>query len=98
MANHNATTAPGFTETKGYVQVTSLSTAVGLGTIPAGATFALITPETQAIRWRDDGTNPTTTVGMPLAAGATLQYTGNLAAFKMIETAATAKVNITYYE
>lgn len=98
MAQHNATTAPGYTEIKGYVQVTSLASAAGVGTVPDGATFALITPETQSIRWRDDGVDPTASVGMPLAAGATLQYTGKFSALKMIETSASAKVNITYYK
>ena len=42
----------------GYQQITSLSSATGL-TVPQGATLALIVPETQNVRWRDDGTNPT---------------------------------------
>lgn len=81
---------------KGYQQVTSISSATAL-TVPTGAVIALIQPETQSIRWRDDGTNPTTSVGMVLAAGETLAYTGNLAAFKLIEVTATAKVNVSYY-
>lgn len=81
----------------GYQQLTSLSGATAL-TIPAGASVAICTPETQAVRWRDDGTNPTSSVGMPLAVGATLIYdAAALAALKFIEQTASAKLNVSYY-
>jgi len=80
----------------GYQQITSLSAAAAL-TIPAGAHFALIQAETQPVRWRDDGTNPTTTVGMKLAVGDSLWYSGDLTAIRLIEQAASAKLNISYY-
>jgi hypothetical protein len=88
----------------GYQQITDLSTAVGL-TVPATdksglrqmPTFALITPLTGNVRWRDDGTNPTASVGMPLAAGVTLQYDGNLKGIKFINNGGTAELNISYY-
>jgi hypothetical protein len=88
----------------GYQQITSLSSATGL-TVPTTdlnglncrPAIALITPETQAVRWRDDGVNPTASVGMPLAAGVTLQYDGDLTAIKFIEQSASSKLNITYY-
>ena len=88
----------------GYQQITSLSSAqsltvplldkTGLNQKPA---FALITPETQGVRWRDDGTAPTSTVGMPLAAGVTLQYDGDLNKIQFIEQTGSAKLNISYY-
>lgn len=88
----------------GYQQITSLSSAQSL-TVPLldktglnqKPTFALITPETQGVRWRDDGTDPTASVGMPLAAGVTLQYDGDLNKIKFIEQAGSAKLNISYY-
>ena len=80
----------------GYQQITNLSSAVGL-TIPAGATLALIVPETQNVRWRDDGTDPTSTVGMPVYIGASLSYDGDLNRIKFIQEAASAKLNISYY-
>lgn len=89
----------------GYQQITSLSSAQGL-TVPSVdpvsglnvmPTIALITPETNGVRWRDDGTNPTASVGMPLAAGVTLQYDGDLRKIKFIEQTASAKLNISYY-
>jgi hypothetical protein len=81
---------------KGYQQLTSLSSATAL-TVPSGAKVALIQAEAQSIRWRDDGTNPTTTVGMILSAGESLYFTGSLATFKAIEVTASAKINISYY-
>jgi hypothetical protein len=80
----------------GYEQVTSLSSAAGL-TPPEGARLALIQAQDQDTRWRDDGTNPTTTVGMNLIAGAELSYSGNLAKIKFIEVAASAKLNVSYF-
>lgn len=80
----------------GYQQITSLSAAAGL-TPPQGATLALIVPETQGIRWRDDGTNPTASVGMPVASGSYLSYDGDLNRIKFIEQTASAKINVSYY-
>lgn len=100
-----ATTLKAITSCLGYQQITSLSSASGL-TVPTRdpstglsvtANFALITPETQGVRWRDDGIAPTASVGMPLAAGVTLQYDGDLSKIKFIEQTASAKLNISYY-
>lgn len=81
----------------GYEQITDLSSASTL-TVPAGATVALLNPETKSVRWRDDGTAPTASVGMVLHAGDTFIYTGDLSAIQLIETAASAELNISYYE
>lgn len=89
-------TKPGALTPLGYQQITSLSSAASL-TVPTGATCALIQAETQAVRWRDDGTNPTASVGMVLDAGSDLFYTGSLAAFRAIQTTASAKLNVSYY-
>ena len=80
----------------GYQQITSLSYAQAL-TVPAGATMALIVPETQAVRWRDDGTVPTASVGMPVAIGEPLNYDGDLNRIRFIEQTASAKINVSYY-
>jgi hypothetical protein len=81
----------------GYEQITSVSAAVGL-TVPSGADRALVQAFTQAVRWRDDGTDPTGSVGMVLAAGATLVYDGDLSALSLIEAASSAELNVTYYQ
>jgi len=88
----------------GYQQITSLTGSTAL-TVPTrdlnGLTckpsIAIITPEGQAVRWRDDGTAPTASVGMPLAAGVTLQYDGDLTEIRFIEQVIGAKLNVTYY-
>jgi hypothetical protein len=87
----------------GYEQITSLSSATSL-TVPVTdlnglscrPSIAMITPETQAVRWRDDAA-PTASVGMPLAAGVTLQYDGDISKIQFIEQTAGAKLNISYY-
>lgn len=81
---------------RGYVQITSLSAATGL-TVPDGAKYALIDCETQSVRWRDDGTNPTASVGQLLSPGDVLTYNGNLGAVKFIEVTASAKLNVSFY-
>jgi hypothetical protein len=80
----------------GYQQITSLSSAAGL-TPPQGATLALIVPETQNVRWRDDGTNPTASIGMPIFVGASLSYDGDFNKIKFIEETSSAKLNVSYY-
>lgn len=99
-----AMTLKSITSRLGYQQITSLSSATGL-TVPAKdlnglsckPSIALITPEGQAVRWRDDDVSPTASVGMPLAAGVTLQYDGDLTKIKFIEQLGGAKLNVTYY-
>lgn len=86
-------------ENKGYQQITSLTSSTAL-TVPAGAKFALIQAETAAVRYRDDGTAPTSTVGMWLAptsatAYIALWYTGKLEKLRFIS--ATGILNVSYY-
>lgn len=84
----------------GYQQITVLTSAVGL-TIPPSCggppTLAVITAEAQAVRYRDDSTDPTASVGMPLAVGVLLNYEGTLSKIKFIEQTATAKLNVSFY-
>ena len=92
------------TSVMGYQQITSLGSAtkltvsqkdlMGLAGTPR---IAIITPEAQAVRWRDDGVAPTATVGMPLAAGVTLQYDGDLSQIQFIQQTSGAIINVTYY-
>lgn len=80
----------------GYQQITAAA-AVGF-TIPAGTTHAVVTAETQAVRWRDDGTDPTAAVGMPIAVNTPTTFSqAQLPRVKFIEQAASTKLNITYY-
>jgi len=78
-----------------YVQLTDLGTATGIGA--GGGRVAMIQCLNQNVRWRDDGTDPTTTVGIRLHAGATFFYTGNLRSIRFIEETAGAELNINLY-
>lgn len=83
----------------GYQQLTSLSSSSSL-TVPTGSLFIMAVPETQAVRWRPDGstTAPTASVGMPLAVSQPLVYAGDLAAIRFIEQSASAKLNVFYFK
>lgn len=98
MTNGGQPTLQAYMQPVLYTQVTSLGSAVGLGTIPDGAKLAVIQAEAQNVRYRDDGTNPTTGAGMILVANDILFYTGNFSAIKFIEVTATAKLNVTFYK
>lgn len=80
----------------GYQQLTGMAAATNL-TVPQAARFAEITVEAQGVRYRDDGVAPTTTVGMPVAAGVAFQYSGNLNAIQFIAQVAGAILNVLYY-
>src|SRR5262249_22133062 len=62
------------------------------GGIPARANIAWIGVESQGIRYRDDGTAPTASVGFPIPAGGTLFYVGTLSAIELIGQNAAAIV------
>lgn len=85
----------------GYCQLTSLSGAVKLTSctngIPLTANVIVAVPETQAVRWRDDGTAPSSTVGMPIATGVALVYQGNLTTIQFIEQTSSATLNVVFY-
>lgn len=84
-------------EAVGYQQITNLSSVVTL--VPPGyARAVLLQAEGENIRWRDDGENPTSTVGMILSSADTfLFYNGPFNSLRLIEAAVGAILNITYY-
>lgn len=98
---------------QGYQQLTVAGTAVGL-TMPTGAidtgpnsatvvtkknvSFVFIRCSTANVRWRDDGTDPDASTGVPLNAGETLEYDGNPARIKFIRTGGTSAVlDVSFY-
>lgn len=86
---------------KGYSQIVQLAGPKDLAAadaIPDGANYAVIIAEGADVRWRDDGTNPTASVGMPLPNGGVLEYDGKLSALKFIQVSAGAKINVSYYQ
>lgn len=80
----------------GYVKM-SATTARPLASMPDKATHALLITETQAIRWRDDGTVPTTTDGMQLAVNTPFVYFGDIRKIQIVEVVVGAVVHVSYY-
>ena len=80
----------------GFEKLATLTSAKGLVNVPANAIGALIQAEGEAVRWQDVA-EPTAVLGMLLADGDTLWYTGDLSKIKFFENAATAHINCTYY-
>lgn len=81
----------------GYEQITSLTAAKSL-TVPSGANFAIITVSTAAVRWRDDGTAPTASLGMPLATNdEPMEYSGTLTAIQFIAQSGNPVLDVSYY-
>lgn len=80
----------------GFQQITALTSATNL-TAPAGTNMALICAEGASVRWRDDGTPPTATIGMPVSAGQCFNYMGTFATIQFIQVTATASLDVSYY-
>ena len=66
-------------------------------TVPAGSGVAQICIESQAARYRDDGTNPTATTGIPVAVGC-FQYFGPLNKVAFIGQVAGSTLDVSYYK
>lgn len=80
---------------KGYEQITGItgSTVKALSGA-TGAKFAIVIPKVTG-RWRDDGTDPTSTVGMPLTASQPMRCDQNVLTavrFKDVDT-----LDVVYY-
>jgi hypothetical protein len=82
----------------GYQQLdaTALSASVGF-TLPAGAKVAVVVSEAADVRWRDDGTDPTASVGMYLAAKTYFAFAANLKKVRFIAVSGSPLLNISYY-
>src|SRR5580704_15912761 len=78
----------------GYQQITNLSSAVGFTSVPSGTNYAVITVETAGIRWRDDGTAPTASVGMPVSSGQSFSYTTSFSKFQAIQQTSGAILDV----
>lgn len=85
----------------GYTQMTSaeLAAAAVLESVPVDAKVAIIhNSGSTAVRWRDDGVDPTAAIGMLISSGERLTYDGNLSAMKLIRVADGAILDISYYK
>lgn len=76
---------------------TSSSASLTSGGVINGSKLAYIQAESKNVRYRDDGAAPTASVGIQIAAAASILYAGTATALRFIEEAASAKVNILFY-
>jgi hypothetical protein len=93
-------TYPAQTKHMGYQQLTVSTTAVAL-TVPAGATRAVCQVVAQPIRYRMDGTAPTSLIGYPAVATTVIEVNGmdNIKAFRAIRSGGTdATLEILYFQ
>jgi hypothetical protein len=80
----------------GFEQL-ELSTTPKSLAVPNGAAYAKIRANLFDSRWRDDGTDPTNTVGHILYEGKTITYIGDLRKMRFVSIPGTSYVSITYY-
>lgn len=78
-------------------QLSVTTSASSTLTVPGGAYIAHIQAYDGNIRYRDDGTSPTTTTGMCIFAGGDKWYIGDLDAIELISETGTVEVNVLYY-
>lgn len=85
-------------KTDSFVRMTSLGTATALDTVPDDAEAVLLTADSNAVRFTDDAgsTTPTATVGHLLAVDEPYLYEGDPGDLRVIESAASAELNISY--
>lgn len=81
----------------GYQEMNSLAASTALPSIPSGTAEAFIVCEAQNVRWRDDGTDPTASVGMLLLPSQPFPYIASLPRLRIIQTTASAACHVTYY-
>lgn len=85
----------------GFKRVATItSTVVALPDIPSNAAYAYIQADGGDLRWRDDGTDPTSTVGHYLAANDDLWYVVDRLPIRFIrdtDEAETTNLHVTYY-
>lgn len=84
----------------GYEQKVVSDSAVGFASIPLNANKAVVVVEESNIRWRDDGDDPTSSVGTKSFVNTTivLEGRGRINNFRAIRLSTTdAKLSINYY-
>ena len=88
----------------GFETITVSNTAIGFTTATivtstTSASYAYGYVATDAVRYRDDGVNPTAAVGIPVAVSTYFEVCGAAAvrAFRMIRQTTDASVSVAYY-
>ena len=82
----------------GFEQITVTNTAVITLTVPQEAVMAIVNVQDQPVYSRDDGTDPTTTVGRLNKADTELVVCGSaMNKIGFIASGTDAKINVSYY-
>lgn len=82
----------------GYQQMAVPADSVSAAPVPpAGTIVALMKIEGAPVRYRDDGADPTQSIGMPLSIGESMAYDAVMLDMRLIGQQAGAIVNIAYY-
>jgi hypothetical protein len=98
-------TVTGYRRPLGYQQISAATLAAATPlTMPtavpgiAGPGLVIVQCNGGSVRWRDDGVDPTASVGMSIPAGAELDYVGDATKIKFILSAAAPILDVSYYE
>jgi len=104
MGYQSNTTVFGYERPLGYQQIVAATLATAQKfTIPAAINGqpirrAIVQNNTAGtVRWRDDGTPPTATVGMVIPANSELDYGGQMEAIQFIVDSGSPILDISYY-
>ena len=82
----------------GYQQLAAVTSATALSlTVPNASRIAQICVGATAVRYRDDGTAPTSSLGMTAAAAGCFQYSAALTAIQFISVSTTTTLDVSYY-
>lgn len=103
MAQRDGATVSAYRRPLGYQQLTLTGTAqkLTLPTLPAGFLVGYVVIQcegtTSSARWRDDGTAPTSSVGMILSTGQELDYSGDMTMIQFITSTGSPILDISFY-
>ena len=80
----------------GFERIVGAAASTAL-TVPAGTSLAVVQCTSVAVRYRDDGTAPTSTIGMLLTINQYYTFESSLSMLRFIETSASTVLNVSYY-
>jgi hypothetical protein len=94
----------GYRQSLGYQQILAATLAAAtpltIPTLGAGQSLGYIVVQANGgiVRWRDDGTAPTASVGMSIPDGGELNYVGDFSKIKFILSTSAPILDISYYQ
>lgn len=86
----------------GFQSLSVTNSSAVAPTVPSGANMAIIGVENNSVRYRDDGTAPTTSIGLMVNPGNTMEIHDvvvlDATSFIAVDNSATATLSILYYQ